>query len=174
VLIAVGRRARARGTPAAADSEPKIVAAFPRPAGPRPGLGKGERAVIRVLPALIELGLTVYCLIDCIQTPEFGVRNLPKGLWILLILIIPVVGSIAWLVAGRPTGAPAPAHRTGFPEGDRPRRQAIAPDDDPEFLRELSRVNREHEQTLERWEADLRRREDELRGRRPEPPDQAR
>ncbi len=58
--------------------------------------------MVRVLPALIELGLLIYALIDCIQTPDKAVRNLPRWGWLILIILIPYVGPIAWLFAGRP------------------------------------------------------------------------
>jgi hypothetical protein len=133
--------------------------------------------LFRALPVLLELGLLVYCLIDCIQTPDGAQRNLPKWAWILLILLFPIIGGIAWLVAGRPERQPSGGRVSGFPEyqrdqwgGARGSRSTGAPDDDPEFLRQLSQVNTEHERTLKRWEDDLRRREAELEGRRPEPP----
>lgn len=134
---------------------------------------------LRALPMLIELALLIYCLIDAIQTPSDEVRNLSKGWWIVLIVVAPLVGGIAWLVAGRPN-----VHRRnntwaaggGSPQYGRPGRpgpggagatgsrgRPLAPDDDPEFLAGLSQVNREHEETLRRWEDDLRRREQELR-----------
>jgi hypothetical protein len=128
--------------------------------------------VLRVLPALIELTLLIYCLIDAIQTPAEEMRNLPKVAWILLILFIPLIGGIAWLVAGRPQRGssrqvPWPATQTaGFPEYERPR--VLGPDDDPDFLREMKRGNDEQEQLLNRWEEDLRRREEQLR-QPPEP-----
>ena len=124
----------------------------------------------RGLPVLLELGLTIFCLIDCLQTPEQAARNLPKWAWVLLILIFPLLGSIAWLVAGRPGRDEVVAYTTGYAEHERSARRPMAPDDDPEFLRELGRVNSEHEQTLKRWEADLARREEELRRRDQEPP----
>jgi Phospholipase_D-nuclease N-terminal len=122
--------------------------------------------MLRVLPALIELTLLIYCLIDAIQTPTAEVRNLPKVAWILLILLIPVIGPIVWLVAGRPQRSarqvPWPSTKTaGFPEYERPR--VLGPDDDPEFLREMKRGNDEQEQLLNRWEEDLRRREQQLK-----------
>jgi len=125
--------------------------------------------VIRFLPYGIELFLLVFCLIDCIQTPEDDVRNLGKVWWVLLILLFPIVGAVAWLVAGRPTAArrgrsvPWPSTRTaGFPEYERPGRRSLAPDDDPEFLDQMRQHNSEHEQLLRSWEEDLRRREREL------------
>ena len=87
--------------------------------------------MIRVLPWLLSIALTVYAVVDCIQTDEPRVRNLPKLLWILLILVFPVVGPIAWLVAGRPQRGPAGRRPTSRPQPPR------GPDDDPDFLRRL-------------------------------------
>lgn len=122
-----------------------------------------------LLEVLLPLGLTIFAVIDCIQTDESEVRNLPKIVWVLLILFFWVVGPIAWLVAGRPNSASArrdvawPSTRTaGFPEYEKPAR-SLAPDDDPEFLAQLRRSNTEHEQMLKRWEDDLRKREEDLR-----------
>jgi hypothetical protein len=123
--------------------------------------------VLRVLPFIIEIGLLVYCLIDCIQTDSVLVRNLPKGAWILLIVVLPLVGGIAWLVAGRPerparaSSAPWPSTATaGFPEDERPR--PLGPDDDPDFLAADRESDRRHEQMLRDWEAQLRAREQGL------------
>lgn len=138
-------------------------------------------AATRGLPLLLELGLLVYALVDCIQTPAEAQRNLPKWAWIVLILVLPLIGSIAWLVAGRPdrrrAGAvPWPATGTaGYPEYERPRGgrggRTVAPDDDPDFLAGLA-AQREDEQRLKAWEESLRRREEELK-RPPGPPDDA-
>lgn len=122
---------------------------------------------MRYLPFLIELALLVYCLIDCIQTDSALVRNLPKPFWVLLIVILPIVGGIAWLVAGRPERSAQarqvawPSTATaGFPEYERPR--LTAPDDDPEFLASVRRSDEKHERMLRDWEADLRAREQQL------------
>jgi hypothetical protein len=87
--------------------------------------------VIRALPVLLILVLIIWCLVDCIQTPAGDVRNLPKVGWIILILLFGVIGSVAWLVAGRPRRTPSGGTSSGPP----PRPQA--PDDDPDFLRRL-------------------------------------
>lgn len=139
--------------------------------------------MLRFLPIAVELFLLVFCLIDCIQTNESEVRNLGKVWWILLILFIPVIGPVAWLVAGRPVrggrrNVAWPSTRTaGFPEYERPRRP-LAPDDDPEFLAQIRQSNAEQEDLLRKWEDDLRRREQDLRkdqppkdDEKPTPPD---
>jgi hypothetical protein len=84
----------------------------------------------------------VFCLIDVIAMEEYRMRNLPKGAWLLIVLLVPTVGSIAWLVAGRPwpsAGAqPVTRAQREFPEYDRPGRHVAAnPDDDEAFLRQL-------------------------------------
>jgi hypothetical protein len=89
----------------------------------------------------------------------------------------PIIGGIAWLVAGRPNTRRQSAWRVGngFPEYERPR--VAAPDDDPEFLANRKRADDEHEQALRRWEDDLRAREAELRRQDQEPgeePDRSR
>jgi hypothetical protein len=124
--------------------------------------------VPRYLGALLEIGLIVFCLIECIQTPPARVRNLPTWAWILLILFIPYAGPIAWLVAGRPTSASAgrpvswPSTQTaGFPDLERARQ--VAPDDDPEFIARLAASDWADRTLLAQWEADLREREAKLR-----------
>lgn len=126
--------------------------------------------MIRLLPYAIELALVVFCLIDCVQSDEHRIRNLPKWAWIVLITLIPIAGAVVWLLAGRPTRASAggevswpTTRRAGFPEYERPRHRAKAPDDDPEFLRSLKKKNTEHEDLLRKWEEDLKRREEEMR-----------
>jgi hypothetical protein len=94
------------------------------------------------LLALIELGLLIYCVLNIVTTPETQVRNLPKLLWLVLVIILPIVGGIAWLVAGRPQGPqtsmPYKGNRGVPPEYDRPgRATALSPDDDEAFLRQL-------------------------------------
>jgi hypothetical protein len=82
-------------------------------------------------------------------------------------VLLPLVGSIAWLVAGRPQRQASSGSQwrmgSGFPEDSRPRRGTGAPDDDPDFLRSIASVNAEQEQTLSAWEADLKAREEMLR-----------
>ena len=127
--------------------------------------------------ALADLAIMVIALIDCLSVEEYEIRALPRIAWVFLIILVSPVGGIVWFVAGRPqrsgAGASAGVWRpgNGFPEADRPRQ--LAPDDDPEFLGRLaSRDRAEDEARLRAWEADLRRRERELRDKdRPAPED---
>jgi len=127
--------------------------------------------MLRYLPFLLVLALWIYAFIDCLNTPESQVRGLPKVVWVLIILLFGevLVGPVAWLVAGkqrRPVagGGSTPSqwhrnHRTKF----------VAPDDNPEFLQSLKSENTKDEALLKDWEADLRRREEELRRKEGKP-----
>jgi hypothetical protein len=121
--------------------------------------------------AVVELLLLVYCVLNVITTPESQVRNLPKLLWLALVILLPLIGGIAWLVAGRPQsvarpgGLPYKGNR-GFPEYDRPGRAAAQnPDDDEAFLRGL----RERAQEQRRGAEEQRRREAEAAKREDDP-----
>jgi hypothetical protein len=129
------------------------------------------------LLALADLALMVVAVIDCLSAEEFEIRALPRVAWVFIILLFSPIGGIAWFVAGRPDRAtvagPArerPWHPgTGVPESEQPTRD-LAPDDDPEFLRRLDARNRQEDaDRLRAWEADLRRRERELRQRQERP-----
>lgn len=101
---------------------------------------------MRYLPVLLWIALLVYCLIDVAQADESRVRTLPKAAWFLVVLVAPILGSIAWFVWGRPV---AEAGRGRSSSGPR-RTGPTAPDDDPEFLAALARSNarRERERRL--------------------------
>ncbi len=60
--------------------------------------------LIGLLFALITVGFVVPCLIDVARTPRFAIRSLTKRTWLLLIILLSVVGGLAWLLAGRPAG----------------------------------------------------------------------
>ena len=143
--------------------------------------------LFRYLPYVIHVALLIYALIDCIQTDQILIRNLPKTLWVFMIILIPVIGPIVWLVAGRPQGGqhtrqvPWPSTATaGFPEYERPR-PPRGPDDDDAFLARIDGPDPEKERLLAQWEAQLREREERLRqapdgaeGLAPDGPDAAR
>ncbi|MFE7317430.1 PLD nuclease N-terminal domain-containing protein [Streptomyces sp. NPDC057555] len=122
--------------------------------------------MLRYLPFLLVLALWVYAFIDCLNTPESQVRGLPKVVWVLIILLFGevLIGPIAWLAAGKQR-QPAAGGGGGTPSEWHRNRSTkwVAPDDNPEFLRSLREENKKDESLLKDWEADLRRREEELR-----------
>jgi hypothetical protein len=111
------------------------------------------------------LALWAYCIFDVISTDESLMRNMPKILWLVVVIVLPTVGSVAWLLLGRPEGAGLrPGDTSTYrPPGTRsaPRLgpAPVAPDDDPAFLASLDNETKR----LRAWEEDLKRREDELR-----------
>ncbi|MFG3039041.1 PLD nuclease N-terminal domain-containing protein [Streptomyces sp. NPDC048330] len=118
--------------------------------------------MLRALMYILPLALTIYAFIDCLNTPEDEVKHLPKVVWVIVVLLFWIVGPIVWLVAGKQRRARA---------GGRASSGWVAPDDNPEFLKSLreegaaDRKPAADDARLEDWEADLRRREEELRKR---------
>lgn len=63
------------------------------------------------------LALIVFALVDAIISRDDQVKHLPKFGWILLIVFLPLIGSLAWLIAGKDRtmpqlSRPAPARET--------------------------------------------------------------
>ena len=106
--------------------------------------------------------LWVFCFIQAVTSRQDEVRNLPKVAWILLVLFFPLLGSVAWLVAGRPVAArPRPHERAapGFPEYERPgRAAAVDAAADEEFLR---RCRERAEEQRRRAQEQARRQEEQ-------------
>jgi hypothetical protein len=111
---------------------------------------------------LLVVALWIFCLVDVIVSKEDECRNLPKLLWLLIVLMLPDVGSVLWLIAGRPRGqrqlwpgggsqswqqrtAPIPRPKMA-PRTTMRSRTFLAPpganpDDDDEFLRSIRRTD---------------------------------
>lgn len=136
------------------------------------------KTVGRVVLFLLWVVLTLYALVDCIRTPSDSMPGkLPKVLWILLILLITPIGPIAWIVVSRVAAAEAKGGRfepsiwsskdhvpMSFgrqKKSDTPR----APDDDPEFLEEVSRKLRDKQR--EEYQRKQREAEDAAKNETP-------
>ncbi|HEV7624624.1 MAG TPA: PLDc N-terminal domain-containing protein [Amnibacterium sp.] len=61
---------------------------------------------------------TIFATVDCALTERTRVRGMSKGLWLVVVLVLPVLGGVLWFLIGR-----GPLHRRSLP-----------PDDDPSFL----------------------------------------
>jgi Phospholipase_D-nuclease N-terminal len=130
------------------------------------------------LVSIVLLALWVYCIFDVIATDDSLVRNLPKGMWLLIVIFLPDIGSLAWLLLGRPIYAGwRPVDTTR-----RPPRRVIGPEDRDDFptrppgqVPPPPRPLESRENELAAWEEQLRRREEELRRREQgheDPPDE--
>ncbi len=113
----------------------------------------------RFVLALATVALSVYAIVDCVTTPSSRMNHLPKPVWLLLVIVLPIAGPVAWLVLGK--NRSEPGRRVGIAAGERsgpgasgrahPTRP-IAPDDDAEFLAQLERdirrerIHKEREQ----------------------------
>jgi hypothetical protein len=90
-------------------------------------MGKAVLLVVGVV-------LLVYAVFDLLATPPAQVKQLPKAIWFLIILV-PFVGPLLWVFLGHAKQVPpTPPRGTGGwtpPPGPR------GPDDDPDYLRGL-------------------------------------
>ena len=86
----------------------------------------------------LAIGIIVFVVVFGVFTTVFAasadkaeVRLLPKWVWVLLCLLVPFFGGLLYLMVGRPLGTD--------PGGFGGRGKTIAPDDDPNFLRDISK-----------------------------------
>ncbi|MCH8560636.1 MULTISPECIES: PLD nuclease N-terminal domain-containing protein [unclassified Nesterenkonia] len=116
--------------------------------------------MIRIIIGLgiVGLGLLIYSLVECLQTPRHRIRVMPKVAWIAVIVLLPIIGASLWLGFGR-----VRAPKKG---GQAPRRPR-SPDDDPDFLRqvEIQRRQRQRAEEQRQRDAEARRKERELNAR---------
>jgi hypothetical protein len=149
------------------------------------------------LTGLVLLGIWIWAIFDVIATDEAMMRNLPKGMWLLLVFLVPTIGAVAWIALGRPANV-------GWRPGDtnyKTVRRTVGPEDRADWNRSREEMRREFEETdrrlaeerdrrreemlqgrtdkdlraqhLSEWEADLLRREKEMLDRRREDGSQA-
>jgi hypothetical protein len=130
-------------------------------------------ARLSIVLFIAEVVLAVLALISCLSAEDEEIRALPRLVWVLIILLLPLVGAIAWFLAGRPRAAVPGGGSPGIPDvspGPRlgptfgERRRPVGPDDSPDFLRSLDdgKAGRERDRDLfDEWEQELRRRNDD-------------
>ena len=83
---------------------------------------------MRFLVVILPIIFMIYTLVDCAGTENSEIRNLPKWGWLLIIIFVGLIGSIAYWIAGRP-------RRLGNSGGGY--RRVLPPDDNPDFLKNL-------------------------------------
>jgi hypothetical protein len=93
--------------------------------------------------------LDVFALVDLALIDRTRVRAFPKWVWIVVIVVVPFIGAILWFLVG---------HGWSRRGGER---RVIAPDDDPSFLKNLSRDEEQNER-IRRLEQELAELDDDL------------
>jgi hypothetical protein len=97
----------------------------------------------------------VWAIFDVISTDSAMCRNLPKMPWLIIVIVLPEIGGIAWLLLGRPERA---SWRPGSTDYAAPRRP-VGFEDSPRYSAspEVSdRRSEELNEQLERWEREQR------------------
>jgi hypothetical protein len=95
--------------------------------GPRYREGVGKALII-----VIAIVLLVYAFFDLLAIERAQVRVLPKTAWLVIVVVVPFIGPLAWILFG--------TARIRIPLPNPPRkdkRDPRGPDDDPDFLRGL-------------------------------------
>ncbi|GAA1221250.1 PLDc N-terminal domain-containing protein [Rhodoglobus aureus] len=95
-----------------------------------------------VVLAFALVAVDVFAVVDVILIDRSRVRAMPKVLWVLVILLLPVIGVVLWFMLGKARSAGVGRTRT------------VAPDDDPDFLRKM-RVKEEQDERIRRLEQEL-------------------
>ena len=97
---------------------------------------------VYIVVGLVVVALSIYAAIDSLMADRSRIRGLPKALWVLIILLLPLIGPVLWFTIGKDRGSRREVKRQ------------TAPDDDPEFLRRLGSTQ-DQEERIRRLEQEL-------------------
>lgn len=99
---------------------------------------------MRLLIYVVPVALAIYALFDLYRSEPTERAEVQPLVWVLVIVILPVIGPIAWIFVSttrraeaRAAGSPTPTAPGRSPLRSPRRTGPIAPDDDPDFLRHL-------------------------------------
>lgn len=106
----------------------------------------------RALVYVVPLALALYALIDLWRSEPAEHADLTRWGWVAVIVLLPVIGPVAWILISRarrggPGALRTPRAPSGIPGRAGPTRRPgpIAPDDDPDFLWKLDQQRRHRE-----------------------------
>ncbi|MDA3146595.1 PLDc_N domain-containing protein [Leucobacter sp. UCMA 4100] len=98
-----------------------------------------------ILAVVLAIAFTLYSLVDASMTDARRARGVPKPVWVVICVVLPVIGGILWLMVGKG-------------DGREPAKQ-VAPDDDPRY----GALSTEHvDQRIADLESQLRALDDEV------------
>jgi hypothetical protein len=116
--------------------------------------------MLRVVVVVAVLVVFVYGLVDVIRTDRRQTKGISKPAWIVVQVVLPVIGAVLWFLIGRPRGTgPSPASYS----------HPVAPDDDPDFLRnlEIRRRNQAEAERLRKLKREMDAKDRKLGGEGP-------
>lgn len=131
--------------------------------------------MVRFAPGLVGVALFalwVWAVLDVIATDNVLIRNLQKIHWLLLVILLPTVGAVAWLALGRPANAGFTPGSTYVRPNFEDRKPAPRGPEDSDAWRSSTKPSTptstatesaaERERRLNKWEDDLAKRESEF------------
>ncbi len=101
------------------------------------------RAFLTLAAGALAVGFWVYAVVDCSLTDAHRARGIPKGAWVIVVIVLPIIGGVLWFLIGK--------ERSGGRGGIR---ADTAPDDDPTFLRRIA-SDAEQEERIRRLEREI-------------------
>lgn len=128
--------------------------------------------MLPVVLSFVVLAATIATLAHIITRQDGQVRHLPKILWIILVIVVPIIGMVLWWTIGRERDAGGEWFSFGDPrrsEAARPRRsvddrpvviRAAIEDDDIDAQVEREIEFHENEARIRRLEAQLKQKRD--------------
>lgn len=113
---------------------------------------------------ILTLAALVYALVDIIMRDESEVKHLPKFGWILLVVLLPLIGTVLWFTLGREySSAPRPrfTRAAGAQAAPAAKQRFVPPrsSDGRTTEEQLADLDREIEYYEKRAELERRRRE---------------
>lgn len=114
--------------------------------------------------SILILALMIGALIDVILRDESQVKHLPKMVWVIIVVLLPLIGSILWFTLGRDYGEggvslPRMPRREARPQRSAPATaQQTAPADTRTTEQQIADLDREIEEWRLREEIAKRKR----------------
>ena len=118
-------------------------------------------SMIQLLLTVGSLALMIFALVDVITSDSWKFRYLDKVSWVFIVILLPLIGSILWLIVGKQPTESQDRGTFGDPRRyERPASQQLPQDDAAAVEREIEFYERE---------ARIRRLEAELKAKRIKP-----
>lgn len=108
------------------------------------------------LLSIVTIGVMIFAIVDIITSQEWQIKFLPKFAWVIIVILLPLIGSILWFVLGKERALVA--DRGGF--GD-PRRAPVVRPEPVDIDAAVDAEIEYHEK-----QAEIRRLEEKLRAKR--------